>query len=313
MLADLYADHASVRRLLSEANLRAQHVTFDGQAANTWFSVLEYANNTGKLKALLDIILHEYPHLIEHLSLAAVDSIASPSPTEPSIDQEDLTGERSALVSVNFLEDGLRVARSVAKIILRDGAAGTGFLIRGDLLVTCHHVISTVEEAATATIRFNYQQSLRGMPAAFHDFRPNPGAFFLTSELDDFTVVKLDGKPHERWGYLPITPRRVTVGERVNIIQHPDGEPKQMSYFHNIVAFVGMRHLEYKTDTRDGSSGSPVFDKDWNLIAIHRGSRRTTEILRSADLKRNVGIHIDLLSTALGKVGVVGLGHSGDQ
>jgi V8-like Glu-specific endopeptidase len=59
--------------------------------------------------------------------------------------------------------------------------------------------------------------------------------------------------------------------------------------------------LQYLTDTLPGSSGSPVFDRDWNVVALHHSggwlaepgsSDKTTDY-------RNEGILIDVIMAGI--------------
>jgi V8-like Glu-specific endopeptidase len=90
-------------------------------------------------------------------------------------------------------------------------------------------------------------------------------------------------------------PMAVKVGDHVNIIQHPGGAQKQISFVANVVAFVGGGRVQYLTDTLPGSSGSPVFDTDWNLIALHHSGGWLTEpnAATKSTYYRNEGIAID--------------------
>lgn len=64
-------------------------------------------------------------------------------------------------------------------------------------------------------------------------------------------------------------PETVTRGERVNIIQHPRGRLKELSLHDNKVTYVYDKVIRYTTDTEPGSSGSPVFNNQWDLVALH--------------------------------------------
>jgi V8-like Glu-specific endopeptidase len=44
---------------------------------------------------------------------------------------------------------------------------------------------------------------------------------------------------------------------------------KPGDHFANAVVLVGEGRVQYLTDTLPGSSGSPVFDADWNVVALH--------------------------------------------
>ncbi len=58
----------------------------------------------------------------------------------------------------------------------------------------------------------------------------------------------------------------------VNIIQHPDGGPKMLALRNNLVTKSTKSDVCYLTDTKLGSSGSPVFNDQWTMVALHRGS-----------------------------------------
>jgi V8-like Glu-specific endopeptidase len=35
---------------------------------------------------------------------------------------------------------------------------------------------------------------------------------------------------------------------------------------------ISETRVRYRTNTQPGSSGSPCFDQDWNLVALHQGN-----------------------------------------
>ena len=85
----------------------------------------------------------------------------------------------------------------------------------------------------------------------------------------DFAIFKLkdanekDGVSIEKVRSLP------KEGTQVSIIQHPQGRTMELSV--DEIVSTGANDFFYKADTNAGSSGSPVFDKKWRLIALHYG------------------------------------------
>ena len=59
------------------------------------------------------------------------------------------------------------------------------------------------------------------------------------------------------------------VSQRVNIIQHPKGRYKEIVFRDNQVRAVEPPLVQYITDTDYGSSGSPVLDDWFNVVALH--------------------------------------------
>ncbi|MFM7867038.1 MAG: trypsin-like serine peptidase, partial [Planctomycetaceae bacterium] len=55
------------------------------------------------------------------------------------------------------------------------------------------------------------------------------------------------------------------------IIQHPRGEPQQICVRENrlLKYAAGEPWVWYQTDTVGGSSGSPVFNTSWDVVALH--------------------------------------------
>ena len=82
-----------------------------------------------------------------------------------------------------------------------------------------------------------------------------------------------------------------TVGEAVTIVQHPKGQDKQIALNANDVLGLRAQWLFYTTDTEPGSSGSPVFNQDWKVVALHHAGRANAEInTRGERAEANEGV-----------------------
>jgi endonuclease I/V8-like Glu-specific endopeptidase len=193
--------------------------------------------------------------------------------------QERILGQRD-LMSISYLEYGLRVSRSICRIILRSRSGkvigyGTGCMVSPHLLLTNNHVLSSVEEATSALAEFNYQSSTDGQMLQSSAYELDPITFFITNKQLDYSVVavkeKLDGVPLSDFGWNPLIEEqgKVILGEYLNIIQHPGGEPKQVALRENQLVDLLDDFLHYQTDTAAGSSGSPVFNDQWEVVGLH--------------------------------------------
>jgi V8-like Glu-specific endopeptidase len=214
-------------------------------------------------------------------------------------------GKESTFLPISFLEVGTQRSRSVARVRLAGGAAGTGILTRNNILVTNHHVIANQEQASGAVVQFNYQQTALGLDVEPTPFSLEPDSGFATSAEDDWTLVRVSGDPNLAWGAIEIGPVDVAQRQHVNIIQHPGGGPKQIALYHNIVAYADEKRIQYLTDTLPGSSGSPVFDDQWRVVALHHSGGWILEPGTKEPVFRNEGININIVVAALKNNGLV--------
>ena len=311
ILASLYPQPGDAMRLVTDAHLDPTRIATDPKAINYWFNILDHARHReGKIDAILRVAIEEFPD-VESLKRALDQSppvLRGPEATDwhgprGSSHLEKLMGTRSTLVPISYLETGLQRSHAVVRIVTSDGASGTGFVIPGDVLITNHHVLRNKSIAGEAVIQFNYQQTADGLSAAVDEFRLTPSKLFKTSEEDDWTAVQIEGAPTVTWGAIELKLAPVRVGDNVNIIQHPGGGPKQLSFLANVVVFVGSGRVQYLTDTLPGSSGSPVFDIAWNLVALHHSGGWLSEpnAPEKSTFYRNEGILLERLISGLGR------------
>jgi len=205
---------------------------------------------------------------------------------------EKIIGEMT-LRPIAFLSQALRVSRSVAYVEISHGEdkwSGTGFLVSSDLFLTCNHVINQSDILPNTVIRFNFQHTFAGNPEIFKDFVP--ATIVRTNKALDYTLLRVSGTPGAEWGYLKLSSELPVAGSRVNIIQHPNGLPKQVSLQNNFVRFLDSRKIQYVTATMPGSSGAPVFNDNWDVIGLHRAGGWLPEVSPDQLYFRNEGTTI---------------------
>ncbi|MER6841998.1 trypsin-like peptidase domain-containing protein [Streptomyces platensis] len=222
-----------------------------------------------------------------------------PSPTTEIKEQ---IVHRDDTVPIGFLRGGERAGGAVARLKVppyQGGAplqpngfphSGTGWLIAPDLLVTNHHVVNA--RAGTGSGRPLADPEDLGLQAqhtlARFDFdtedvetaEATVSALVAADAELDYAVLRLTAEPARPVLRLAAEPLRVTGGDyvAVNIIQHPGGQPKRVALRNNLVYEADETDVRYFTDTRGGSSGSPVFTDDWQVVALHRGTRRVENV-----------------------------------
>ncbi len=111
---------------------------------------------------------------------------------------------------------------------------------------------------------------------------------------------------------IPEAKPELAPGQALFIVQHPDGEPLKLAFDTDSVILVNEHgsRVRYKTNTLPGSSGSPCFDVNWQLVAIHHyGDPNYTRIFRPAEYNQGIPIAaIRALLTERGLADALGAG-----
>lgn len=165
----------------------------------------------------------------------------------------------------------LGISVSKLKFIGDDGPIYncTGFLIGADLLLTNQHCISSESERRSAIVLFDYDSKISETTVV------RLKAIVISSHELDYSLVQLDRQMTRLPLELDNGP--VEAGTDLIVIQHPGGEPKQVSIQDCAVAdssVVGRGEAEtdfsHTCDTLGGSSGSPVFSAaSLKVIGLH--------------------------------------------
>src|SRR5688572_19796261 len=196
------------------------------------------------------------------------------------------------MVDFTFLERGALAGRSVAKLAVPrhlDGLPdplgkeflGTGWLIAPDILCTNHHVLCARDRGELPPDAPSLEKQTEAMRVVFgFDSQSVQGATarvarrLCADPALDYALLRIAPAP----GLPPlrIAASQLVATEQhkvpVNIIQHPNGQPKKVACRNNLATRSEGTEIRYFTDTDGGSSGSPVFNDAWEVVALHRGA-----------------------------------------
>jgi endonuclease G len=224
----------------------------------------------------------------EAMSLAkSLTSATPPTLARGTRGKEVVQGSTVDFLDVAFLELALAASSCVARVAFTNRRPqGSGFMVSDRLFMTNNHVIPSPSEAGQFILEFDYQRDVFGTPKTPTRFALAPDVFFLTSaETEfDFTIIavgkRIDGAHLlDDYGSVPLLARgdKHVMGELVNVIQHPDGDFKQTVIRENQLVTRLETVLHYVADSMPGSSGSPVFNDQWEAIALHHWGEPFTE------------------------------------
>eukprot|EP00879_Flechtneria_rotunda_P023589 GHRR01024956.1.p1 GENE.GHRR01024956.1~~GHRR01024956.1.p1 ORF type:complete len:361 (+),score=112.02 GHRR01024956.1:777-1859(+) len=193
----------------------------------------------------------------------------------------------------------MRAAAAVARLLTLDPATGkrgyaTGFMVAPRLLLTNRHVLPNIGVARASMAEFGYEYDVSGNTKDTEVFKLAPDEVFIlgnaANEDADFALVAVAPLAERSqllltsFGYLRLDdqPGKVAEKEFITIIQHPCGRHKQIALRENEVIAKGSNDrrpvLLYRSDTAPGSSGSPCFNDQWQVVALHsRGVPKTED------------------------------------
>lgn len=284
---DLEAARAAADRWADRAD---HHRHFEAAVRNKEFTKLDTPERcAARANRLLGHLRRAAPEAAEAVAAefteAATGDAGPPAVTAETVTDallERVIGDTRDFQFVEFLERAVFACRSVGRVVITLGGGrsgfGTGFLVSPALFLTNHHVLPSAEVAGRSSVEFDFQSDRLGRPLAVRTFRLDPAAFFLNDKRLDFALVAVApggrGRPLAAYGWCPLIPTlgKIVTGEPINIVQHPKGDRKQVVIRENrlLDARDGADlFLHYEADTEPGSSGSPVFNDQWEVVALH--------------------------------------------
>jgi V8-like Glu-specific endopeptidase len=224
-------------------------------------------------------------------------------------------------VSLSWYRLGLERCRGVAQIRNETGdGIGTGFVIRGSdlapalgdalLLLTNAHVVSNDRAVQRGTnalapdeaiVSFEALESVAGQTYRVEVLWTSP-----PKELDA-TLLRLD-RPLTGPEPFPVAKRLPANDgqQKVYVIGHPRGGGLSLSLTDNALLDYDERLLHYRAPTEGGSSGSPVFNNQWRLVALHHAGGFGMPRLngQAGTYDANEGIQIQRIAAAVQAAGI---------
>jgi hypothetical protein len=212
---------------------------------------------------------------------------------------------------IAWLAEALRAGQYVARVCTRTGdPLGTGFVLSGDfagqrgwtsrVLVTNAHVVDGVPDDDLRVTFDGLGQDMKLVGGLSACWRGEPAVRADPSRMD-ICILEIPEAVASNLEPLLVGvpfPEESDYGtvQRAYVIGHPHGAEAYVSLHGTELRGVDERRARYVSPTERGSSGSPVFDKSWRVIAVHFG----TEYDNGGQV--NVGVRMDALIDHLNRV-----------
>jgi len=207
-----------------------------------------------------------------------------------------------------WLERALACQSPVCRIDIGGQANGTGFLVGPNAVLTNHHVVDRViDKPHLIVLRFDYKELRDGTilsgtlvkvrkivdhcPATPGELANKPEKRDPADDELDYALLETEGSPGDepirirgaaadgpKRGWIVVSadakavvPDPYAVDMPVLIMQHPLAQPLSLAIeWKSMLGPNATRtRVRHRTNSDSGSSGSPTFDRNWNLIALH--------------------------------------------
>jgi V8-like Glu-specific endopeptidase len=218
----------------------------------------------------------------------------------------------AGMVSHTWYRRGLGRSLAVARVEHDSGRpVGTGFLVNGEpltgdsgnLLITNNHVLAP-DPATDETL--HPDRAVVSLSAAADEGQTRQcrvAEIVWTSPPRDLdvTVARLE-QPVDDIEPCPVTAARPRLDgkQRVYVIGHPEGRELSYSIDDNVLLDYDDRVLHYRAPTEHGSSGSPVFNRDWDVVAVHHaGQQNMPRLHEDGTYPANEGIWVEAVRRAI--------------
>lgn len=194
---------------------------------------------------------------------------------------------------VGFLQRILEQSQSVCRINLPSfNISATGVLVTPRLVLTNYHVLKVNDSDDIETYTKNVELSFGcfsldgGKEVIPQSFRLDADKPILASspiEKLDYVLLQVESKFANTLDLddTQIKPTQwnsdinLTEAEGINILQHPNGESMKLSITCDGITgiYPNSGLVQYINKTAGGSSGSPCFNEEGKLVALHHAQR----------------------------------------
>ena len=249
------------------------------------FSELDEPNPSNLNKTLqslpgIEMLSASPEKLAQNINRKMTLEYKAPEPTDFAY--ERAIGKNDSVYS-NFVELLMDAKEKVGRILVKNEnnlvGYATGFMVSPRLMLTNWHVFQNPGDAAHSEVQFGYELDVFGKEKPATAFSFCPDEFFYSNQNLDYCFVAVNPTSRDsslelsKISYLYLDPQKGKLGEEnkesLNIIHHPDGDFKQLSIRENLFTKITPTTIWYKADTAQGSSGGPVFNDQWQVVALH--------------------------------------------
>jgi V8-like Glu-specific endopeptidase len=209
--------------------------------------------------------------------------------------QTFLQPRRVMTLDAAFIQRGIEQIAGVCQIELVAPTTGdsiplgTGFLIQPNLLLTNYHVLAPELDSdpsaylSEIVLRFGYLTSPDGKAMQGQIFKLSEHPIRASSSTNrlDYALLEVE---NSILGVKDIHPVNIHAehqpakGMGINLLHHSEGKTMKFALGTNGITGVYESEglIQYYSETAGGASGSPCFNDDWQVVALHHAQKAGT-------------------------------------
>ncbi|MCA9030245.1 MAG: trypsin-like peptidase domain-containing protein [Planctomycetaceae bacterium] len=305
-LRDSFSQPELERLLDFDMNVKLSHIAKPGNDEAVFYEVVDWAKRNDRLvdlfegafkarprNATLNEIANqvgknlkaEHVRVVEELTrLDAHDTrreqLLESVPDLPGLEAVAVAASGAVDFSASsFVARYYDMRRRICAIGSREAHVGTGFLIGPDCIMTNYHVVQEcrrLAEPILATFDLYDETPLNELPRLGVNV-DNLLAESIATQLD-MAILQLDSTPEGNRGHFELSKYRPEFRETLFVMGHPGGRnaeaqsiplPLSIRYGALFDHDSHSRRISYSARTSPGSSGSPVFRENCELMGLH--------------------------------------------
>jgi endonuclease G, mitochondrial len=298
-ILDAFRNKNNLKMMLSdELDVRLNEIADTSQPlTNIVYDLIEWAEEQDRLEELLlgarrsNLGNHRLQHIERILiPFAYPDTIIRYYGPEinyrgstEALELQGLWKAKPIYLDIGFVQQALTQAKSVCWVEINGRPEGTGFLLTQNLVLTNFHVLAPFPQQEIAVnpqnikLRFGRYTNELGEETPGQIFKLDSHSPILHSSRTDnldYVLLQVEDAILQAENIQPVSWNQflLPTGDKgINILQHPDGETMKMALSQDGITGVYQENniVQYISKTNNLSSGSPCFNDNWQLVALH--------------------------------------------
>jgi hypothetical protein len=170
-------------------------------------------------------------------------------------------------------------------VVTKNGLA-CGFCLDKSRFITCDYVIPDYETAVDSRLQFGYYENADGGFNPIYELKLDPDTYFVTSKEMGVSVTAIkhfESVDFSKIHVPKVAPYFVPQDEPVNVISNAGGTPLSVTLRDCRIIKCDELEFQFSHPGFPNSSGSPVFNEEWEVIGIcYNGYPTATGSLQEA-------------------------------